>query len=134
MRPNLESTSFPQPIAEEVVEIGDVVNLADGDLEIVIDPAIADALAVVKHVTGPRVEVARLPDRADVAKGLSAVEVVIQADIIRRQELQALGEDAGDVRVPLKAIFVNQRENLLHLALVINVFRENIFVERVAGR
>ncbi len=49
-------------------------------------------------------------------------------------ELQVLGEDAGDVRVPLEAVALDQGEDALHLALVVDVFGEDVLVERVAGR
>ena len=47
---------------------------------------------------------------------------------------EALGEHARHVRVPLEAIALDQREDLFHLPLVVDVFREDVFVERIAGR
>src|SRR5436309_8206625 len=34
----------------------------------------------------------------------------------------------------LETIALDQSENALHLPLVVNIFREDIFVERIAGR
>ena len=44
-----------------------------------------------------------------------------------------LGEHAGDVRVPLEAVLLDQLEDPLHLPLVVHVLREDVLVERVAG-
>src|SRR5262249_39221708 len=128
------SPSLPKSIAEEVIQVRDVVDLLDCRFEIVLHPPVADRLAVVEHVTGPRVKVPWLADRADVAKRLATVEFVVQVDVIWGEKLHALREDPRYVRVSLEAILLHQRENLLHLALVVNVFGEDVFIERVAGR
>ena len=44
------------------------------------------------------------------------------------------GEDAGDVGVSLEAVMLDQGEDAFHFALVVDVFRENVLVERIAGR
>src|SRR5207245_8717845 len=40
----------------------------------------------------------------------------------------------GDVRVSLKTVLFDQRKDPFHLALVVDVLREDIFVERIARR
>ena len=63
---------------------------SDRRLEVVLDPAVADRLAVEQDVAGPPVAVARLADRADVAQGLAAVELVGVVDFLGAEELQCL--------------------------------------------
>ena len=46
---------------------------------------------------------------------------------------QLFGENAGDVRVALKTVFLDQGENAFHFALIVNVFGEDVFVERIAS-
>ena len=95
--------------------------------------------SVVEHdVAGAPVAVARLADRADVAERLAAVEAVLVVDLLGAVELvdvlgDLFGEDAGDVRVALEAVFLDQGEDAFHLALVVDVFGEDVLVERVAG-
>jgi hypothetical protein len=53
-----------------VLQFGDGVDLFDRRLDVVLDVAIADGVAVEQNVARPPVAVARLADRADVAEGL----------------------------------------------------------------
>src|SRR5205085_12598450 len=91
-----------EPVAEEVVEVVDAVDVLDRRLDVVLDPAEADGFVVQQDVTGPPVAIARLADRADVAQRLAAVEPVDRVDLLRAVELQVLGEDARDVGVALE--------------------------------
>src|SRR6476646_93411 len=45
---------------------------------------------------------------------------------------EILEENAGDVGVALKTDLIDEAEDAIHLAMVVDVFRENIFVERIA--
>ena len=85
-----------------------------------------------------RVAVARLADRADVAQGLSAIEFVGVIDFFGRvEDVEVIGglldEDAWNVGVPLEAVALDEGEDALHLALVVDVFGEDVLVERIAG-
>ena len=78
---------FAQPVAEEVFQVGDGVDLLDRRLDVVLDPAEADGVVVEQDVAGPPVAVARLADRADVAQRLAAVELVLVVDLLGAVEL-----------------------------------------------
>src|SRR5947209_5238060 len=77
------SAAVAEPVAEEVLQLRDSVNLLDGRLQVVLDTPEADGVAVEQHIAGPRVAVARLPHAAHVAQGLAAVELVGVVDLIR---------------------------------------------------
>src|SRR5262249_7732149 len=121
-------SAVAQTIAQEVFEVGDFVNLPNGGVDVVLDAAILDRVVIEQHVTSTPIAVAWLTDGADVAQGLSTVELINVIDLVGTVELEAVGEDAGDVRMPLEAVAINQREDAFHLALIINVFREDVFV------
>src|SRR6185312_8022808 len=117
---------------EEVVEIGNVVDLLDRRLDVVLDAAEAERVAVEQDIAGPPVAVARLADRADVDERLAGIELVGVVDLFRRMELVqvfglALSENTGDVRMSLKAVFLDQGEDAVHLALVVDVLWEHVF-------
>src|SRR5215471_1362304 len=57
---------FAEPVAEELVEVGDFVNLVARLLPLVLDAAELDGVVLEHHVARPPVAVARLADRADV--------------------------------------------------------------------
>src|SRR5262249_17295284 len=110
-----------------------------GGLEVVGNSPITDRFAVEQDVAGARVHVARLADRADVAQRLSIVQAVNVIEFLRTVELvevfgELLGKDAGNVRVTLKKVALNQGENALHLALIVDVLGKDVFIERIAGR
>src|SRR5262245_34589851 len=133
------SPAVAQPVAQEVFQVGDRVDLFDGRFDVVLDPTILYGFAVEQDIARPPVAVARLADRADVAQRLAVVELVDVFDLFGAVELVQLvalllGEDAGDVGVPLEAVAIDQGEDALHLALVVDVLREDVLVEGVAGR
>src|SRR5438309_742370 len=117
-----------QPVTQEVFELGNRVNLVHRRVDIVFDAAEANGLLVEQNVTRPPVAVAGLSHRTDVAERLAAIEVINVIDVFGAVELVILGENARNMRVPLKAISLNQGEDALHLALVVDVFRKNILV------
>src|SRR5581483_1471596 len=117
------STAVAEPVAQEVLQVGDGVDLFDRGFDVVLDAAVADGFAVEQDVAGAPVAVAGLADGADVAQGLAAVEAVGVLDLLGAAEgVQLLGpllgEDAGDVGVSLEAGALDQGEDALHLALV----------------
>src|SRR5262245_25731081 len=133
------STAIAETVAEEVFQFGNGVDLANGRLDVVLDAAIADGGPVEQNVAGAPVAVARLTHRADVAERLALVEVVDVLEFLGTAELievlgDLLGEDAGDVRVALEAVALDQGEDALHLALVVNVLGKDVLVKGVAGR
>ena len=83
----VRSAPVAEPVAEEVLQVGDGVDLLDRRLDVVLDAAVADGVAVEQDVAGPPVAVARLADRADVAQRLAAVELVGVVDLLGAVEL-----------------------------------------------
>lgn len=43
-------------------------------------------------------------------------------------------KDSRNVRMPHKTILRDKREQRTHLSLVVDIFRENVFVKRISGR
>src|SRR5262249_39376886 len=96
-----------EAVAEEAVQVRDVVDLAGGRLEVAIDAAVSDGLPVEQDVAGAAVAVARLADRADVAERLAAVQAIDVIDLVGAGEVvlvQVGGEDPRDVRVALETV------------------------------
>ena len=54
--------------------------------------------------------------------------------LLRRDELVGHREHARDVRVALEAVLGNPVKQRVHLALVVNVLREDVFVRRLSRR
>src|SRR5262249_22576947 len=86
-------------------------------------PPEANQLAVEQDIAGPPVPVPRLLHHR-----LGPVQPVAGPHLLGAKELQRLGEDAGDVRVPLKAPAAHPGEQRLHLRHV-----EDVLVDEVAG-
>src|SRR6476659_10106540 len=112
----MSSPAVAETIAEKVLQLRDGINLLDGGINVVLDAAVADGVAVEQDVAGAPVAVARLTDRADVAQRLAAVEFVAVVDLIGAAELveivrHLLNEDAGNVRMALEAVALDQRED-----------------------
>src|SRR4051812_23731831 len=75
--------AFAKTVAEEVVQVRDVVNLVASLLPVVFNAAELDHVIIEDDVAGPPVAVARLADRADVAERLAAVELVCEFHFFR---------------------------------------------------
>ena len=130
--------SLAESVAQHGVQVLLGMDLAHGGFHVVFDAAEADCVSFQQNVTGTPVAVARLTHRADVAQRLAPVESVGVAEFFGAAEVVALarallGEDAGNVGVALKARTLHQREEPLHLALVVNVVGKDIFVEGIAS-
>ena len=107
---------------------------------VVLEPDERDRAPVEEHVGKPRVLVPGLADRAHVddrARGVEA-EVVgpVLTGVTARHEIRAVGEeDRGQVTVPDEAhVAVHRSEELAHLALVLDVARDDVLADRIAGR
>ena len=133
------SASLLDAVPEEVVEVGDVVDLLGGHFRVVVD-TVEGRLGgrpfaeLVDYVARPRVAVARLADRADVHHELLVFDRVDVLGLFGAEEVSRLGEDARHVRVPLEAAMRHQAEQLVHLLLVVDVFGEDVLVHRVPRR
>ena len=93
-----------------------------------------DDVVLEDDVAGAGVAVAGLADGADVDEGFVFGQAVLVAEFFGAEEIEALGEDAGDVGVALEAVVFDHREDFFHLPLVVDVFGEDVFVQGVAGR
>src|SRR5260370_3487041 len=116
-----------------MLEGGNRINFLNRRFNVVIDPSVTNDIVIEEDITSPPIAVAGLAYRADVAQCLPPIQAILVVDLVRTVELQILGENAGDMRVALEAIAIDQGEDAFHLALIVNVFREDIFVERIAG-
>src|SRR5260370_5356764 len=127
-RARLDFWSAPvaEAVAQEIVEVRNVVDLADGRVDVVLDPLEAHHVVVEHDVAGPPIAVARLTDRADVDQRFARVELVDVVDLLGRVELVkvlglALREDPRDMRVPLEAVALDQRADAVSLEVVADV-------------
>src|SRR5579871_2615344 len=131
--PATASLPLPQPIPQPVLQAPRVVDFPHRRVDVVLDATEADGVAVEQDVAGPPVAVARLAHRPDVDGGLAVAEPDNVATLLGAGEVPdaggPLGEDAGDVRVPLEAAALDQGEDALHLARVVDVLGEDVLVE-----
>src|SRR6266516_4353979 len=86
-RGNFELAPVAEAVAQEIVEIGDVVDLANGGVDVVFDALETHDVSVEHDVAGAPVAVARLADRADVDQRLARVELVDVVDLLGGVEL-----------------------------------------------
>src|SRR5438445_13470144 len=128
------ATADTQSIAKKVFQVGDCVNLLDCRIYVVLNATVANRFAIEEDIAGAPIAVARLTNRADIAKGLAPVQVVDVIDFLRAMELQGFGEYTGHMRVALETVLVDECKNALHLPLVVNVFGENVLVQRISCR
>jgi len=127
------SASVAEPIAEEVVEFGDLVDFGDCFFHVIGHAVKFDVIAVDGDVGGPWVIIAGLTDGADIDHDFSGAESVFEADLFGFEEVESIGEDAGDMGVTLEAGFFDEGEDFLHLHLIVDVIGEDVFVEWIAG-
>src|SRR5579871_5548878 len=125
--PLMRSAAVTQAVAQEVLQLGHRVYFTHRRVDVVLHPPVPDRFVVQEHVAGAPVAVARLANRAYVAQGLALVQLVGEVDLLGAAELvevvgRLLREDTGYVRVTLEAVALDQREDALHLPLVVNVF------------
>ena len=97
-------------------------------------PFIGTKTVVENHVTGTIVAVARLAHRPDVDQQLAVAQPVFKIDLLGRQEPVIFGDDAGDMSVAVKAAAIDKLKQSLDLSMVVDVFRENVFAQRIARR
>src|SRR5277367_2607153 len=83
---------FAQPIAQKVVQVRDLVDLADRFFDVVLDAAKAQLAVLQDDITGPAVTVTRLPHRTHVGHRFFVSQTILEADFRRADEIQALRE------------------------------------------
>ncbi len=128
------SATIPQPVAEEIVQFGNRVNLGNRLLEVVGNAAEVDRVVLDDDIGGTRISVSRLADGPDVNEDLLFPQIEFESELFRRVEIVIFRKDPGDVGVSLKAILVHQPENTFHFPLVVDVFREDVFIQWIPGR
>lgn len=126
--------SLLDAVTQEVVEIGDIVDLVGRDGRVVIDTAKCELLVFLNNVARAGVAIARLANRTHVAHKLLIFVAVGVAELIGRDEVAAFGKHAGHVRVALKASVLDQPKKFLHLLLVVDIFGKDVFIDGIAGR
>src|SRR4029079_7180905 len=120
--------------AQEIVEVRNVVDLFRGDRRIVFHAAKRQLSGFLYYIARTGIAIAGLADRSYIAHKLLLLELVRVTGFIRRHEVATLGEDARHVRMALKATEIYHAEKLLNLFLIVDIFRKNIFVDRIARR
>ena len=87
-----------------------------------------------RHVTTPRITIARLTNTADIDHHFVATQTITVVNIWWAKEFIAIGEYSGNMGMPLKAILLNELKYSGHLLRVVDIFRKNIFVQRTPCR
>ena len=128
--------SMLEAITQSIGQIGDAIDLVGSRLDVVFDSPVSHGfrVGIQNNVTGSIVVITWLTNTANIDEQLLVAELVLVIALIGRNELALGREDTWQVRVPHEAIVLDLAEQDLHLALIENVFRENVLVGRVAGR
>ena len=130
---------IPQAVAQEIVQIVNRVDLLDGFVDVILDAAVFDRIC--------RRAARSMPANYRRAVGRRSLHCITSCghpayvDIRFHQGREtdtsppaAFGENPGHVSMALEAIAIDQREYAVHLPLVVDVFGEDVFVKRIAGR
>jgi DMSO/TMAO reductase YedYZ molybdopterin-dependent catalytic subunit len=128
------SATVAKPISEKVVQLGDRVNLLNRLIEVILNAMELNLIAVESNVRRSRIVVSGLSHGPYIHHVSAVTESMAKVDFFRSKKLHGIGKHARNVRVPLKTNSVNQREDLLHLNLIVDIIRENILIQRVASR
>ena len=113
------------------------MNLPNRRGDIIFDATEPRDFAVEEYIARAPIIIAGLADRADIADRFPMVKVVARIAFVWAQILPKAGrylnKDSGHVSVPAKAATGNERTDPHHLLQIPNIFREDIFVERITG-
>lgn len=125
-----------QSIAEGIVQIGLSVNLLSRLLEVVFDAAVGHRLRVgiQDDVARLIVLVSRLANTTDVDHQLVIAQRVGVIAFVWSDEFTFGGEHARQVGVAHEAVLIDLAKQDFHLASVVHVFGEDVFVGRIARR
>lgn len=127
------SASVAEPITEEVVQFGNLVDFGDCFFHVIGDSVEFDGVAVDGDVGGSWVIISGLTDGANIDHGFAGTEAILEADLFGFEEVEGIGEDTRDVGMTLEAGFFDEGEDFLHLHLIVDVIGEDVFVEWIAG-
>ncbi len=92
-----------------------------------------DSTVVENGVAGAGVAISRLANRAHIDHDLLRPQHKLVIQFVWTIELEILREHTRNMGMALEGAAVDEGEDLLHLATVVDVFREDVLVERVAG-
>jgi len=125
-----------QSVAEGIVQIGLSVNLLSRLLEVVFDAAVGHRLriGIQDDVARLIVLVSRLANTADVDHQFVVAQRVGVIAFVRRDEFALGGEHARQVGVTHEAVLIDLAKQDFHLASVVHVFREDVFIGWIARR
>src|SRR4029079_9992380 len=124
--------SLFDPVPQEVIQVRNVVDFFRGRSRVVIHTTKRQLSRFLDDIARSWVTITRLPYGPDVAHKLLLLELVTITGFIWRHEVAAFGEHAWHVCVTLKASELHHTEELLNLLLVVDVFRKDVFVYRIA--
>ncbi len=126
--------SLFNPIAQEVVQIWDVVDLVGCYARVVFDAAKRELMRLLNDIAGARVAIAWLAYGANVAHEFLLFEMIHVPQLIGRNEIAAFREYTRHVGMALKAAKLHHVEQLFDFLLIINIFREDVFIHGIARR
>lgn len=124
--------AFQEAFAEKVVEFGDVEDFLSCDGGVIFDSAKLNFVVFEHDIAASGVGIAGLSDASDVDHQFLVAKGVGITNLAGRIKSEILGENARDMGVSLEAVFLDEAKNPFDFALVIDVFREHIFVEGAA--
>lgn len=125
--------AFVKAVSEEVVEFRDRVYLPCRSVNVVRYSPVFYRVSLDDDVARTFIAVARLSHAADVNHRLLVAEGVLVIQLVGALEAEIIGEDSRRMRVPLKAISLNQAEYSFDFLGVVNIFRKHIFVQRATS-
>lgn len=118
----------------EIVQFSDCENLFARHVRGIFDPTELHRVPIEDDIAASRVVVARLTNAADVDHYFLSPELIMVRDFTRRIKAAILGKHARDMSVSLKAKSLDEAKDSLDLSLVVNILREDVFVQRTARR
>ena len=127
------SAPFPQAVAQEVVEFRNCVDLFDGAFHRVAHTAELDQIVADYHIAGQRVAVPRLTDTANVDHGFVVVQSIAVADFGGIEKSAVLCKHTPARGCAPKTDAGNEAEHAGQFPGIVDVFRKDVLVQRVAG-
>src|SRR5262245_55226986 len=110
------------------------MDLSDRLLKRVLHAAELHPVIGQQDIASPRVAIPWLSHTSDVDHHFTGWQRITSAHFVGRQKTAVFGEDAGNVRMALECVAVEQRKQPLEFSHVVNVFWKDIFTERIAHR
>ena len=126
MRPLL---AFFQAVREKVVQFGNRVDLVRGLLNRVLDPDELEVFIREQRVACAGVHISGLANTANIHHHFFFRQRIGSGDFRGADKPAVRSENPGNMCVTLKAILRNHGKDFLNLPLIVDVFREDIFIQ-----